>query len=107
MVEEQYVIKLEDSLRALFRAIPLDEGDWPLTDGDAAVSSLRRWVEEGCQVEEWGDDVAPDSIVGIIAGLKRELIGELRSLKTLASAAGAMATIQHCDERLAQLEPKP
>lgn len=72
----------EVSLHALLSAFPLDPGDWPIEDGEAAAKSLLKWIRSGEPVESWGDDVSPDTFVGAIASLR----AGLRAAEKLAKA---------------------
>ena len=67
-----------------------------------------RWSDDnGFPREPWHE---PPALAALrerkdreIAELKKELIGELQSLKVLASEGGHRATLQHCSDRLREL----
>ena len=81
--------RLHESAHVLLAAFPLDPGDWPHEDGEAAVKSLKRWYSEGAKPEQWGDDLPEDSIVMMIAN------GRERAEKAEAKLARVREYVQH------------
>ena len=66
--------RLEESAHAMLQNLPVDVGDWPVEDGEAAVQAFKRWVANGMDPEDWGDEPEPDTFVGVILRLREKLV---------------------------------